>query len=798
MTRFFNLESYFECCQNTKIFNENSNNFIPSQGNNSLPLAYKNFYQTYKEQDFLLIPALLSQLPQKLQPRHQRLSKEKLGFNIIDDHSEEIFIIREANSLVLRSLQSSYLYANVYRYWNYATKLEKYTLSNKPMVIYDFDSFTPSQIIPLTFEKHPQSPFSIPIIDTRNLEEYDNLKLNLKYEEIYDDICLDIANLVIREFNLYFNLFEEITDVLKKINIFNYINQDGNLSELPLIISIQDQYYNYNLSLNNLSKIVLEHFPLQELTQIINNYGNQYNFVLLGSYTKLASIFHDLQQYNLIIPDNSQNDFPRIWEEARSKNFPLYGQHLDNISFFVMRKNEKLEIKLPSQICYQGQQEVIVYGEYTNLENEVKNDFPLNIEKVDLPFNINKQPLINDDSNKEQIYKIENQYFQQTPELDIKIRFRLKPGIAPKLEVIDQNNRILKSSLQDQEETTSDNLGYIPFESIVKFREEKSQQEVENFLQLNSTFVINFHNFLENISSEKSLNNPTQLAQAINIFIGENKQYFPTIFLCNHKNSMLDSISIDYQKSNRVVALIFNKLREQYYKIKEQYRKNKKRNLITKSMKLRQDTIIHDGYRDLLIFLGISYSLTNKISLDFMYDPVILTSKKPMSWEIHLQNLARVCCILARQQQFFNLFYLHSEYREKYFYQTNEYIWGYARVLLWYVDFNNSQGFLEYNKHFNVIVEYCLNVELNQKNKNYLQDALIALIYLLTFRENDPNFVSLNSPEYSQAKQLCQRLQSFPIRSKKANIDIPLNEFFEKILDGKATAEDTERMLTID
>ena len=82
-----------------------------------------------------------------------------------------------------------------------------------------------------------------------------------------------------------------------------------------------------------------------------------------------------------------------------------------------------------------------------NNQGIITNEFPLLKPTVSLPFTVNEQPLINDVTEKEQIYQINNQYFEKTPELKIKIRFRLQPGLNPKLEVIDQFDRILTSSL---------------------------------------------------------------------------------------------------------------------------------------------------------------------------------------------------------------------------------------------------------------------------------------------------------------------------------------------------------------
>jgi hypothetical protein len=69
---------------------------------------------------------------------------------------------------------------------------------------------------------------------------------------------------------------------------------------------------------------------------------------------------------------------------------------------------------------------------------------------------------------------------------------------------------------------------------------------------------------------------------------------------------------------------------------------------------------------------------------------------------------------------------------------------------------------------------------------------------LLTFREINPQFVERGSAPYILSKKLCDRLNLTPILSKKANIEIPLNQFFEQLLDVSATQEQVSNMIEID
>jgi hypothetical protein len=200
MTTLINLESYLECCQYAHLFAENPAKLIPNS--NGLPLAYRDFCRRHQSQSFSPVPAMTIAQPKTLTPRKSQLQQQNIGLILSDNSSKQIFIVREANSLVFRSLQSEYIYANVYRYWSYAEQLQQFANTDKQLVIYDFDSFTPSQITPLTFENYGNAPYPIPIIDTRSLEKYDALKLSQPYENIYDAICLAIANKIVQDLNV--------------------------------------------------------------------------------------------------------------------------------------------------------------------------------------------------------------------------------------------------------------------------------------------------------------------------------------------------------------------------------------------------------------------------------------------------------------------------------------------------------------------------------------------------------------------------------------------------------------------
>ena len=200
MTTLINLESYLECCRYAHLFEEDPGKLIPNS--NELPLAYRDFCNRHQSQSFLPIPAMKIAQPIALTPRQSQLPQQNIGLTLPDDSSEKIFIVREANSLVLRSLQSRYIYANAYRYWSYVEQLQQFTNSDRPLVIYDLDSFTPAQITPLTFEHPGKASYPIPIIDTRSLKQYDSLKLSNSYEDIYDSVIKKISKNIVNDLGI--------------------------------------------------------------------------------------------------------------------------------------------------------------------------------------------------------------------------------------------------------------------------------------------------------------------------------------------------------------------------------------------------------------------------------------------------------------------------------------------------------------------------------------------------------------------------------------------------------------------
>jgi hypothetical protein len=805
MTTLINLESYLECCQYAHLFAEDPAKLIPNS--NGLPLAYRDFCRRHQSQSFTPVPAMTIAQPKTLTPRKNQLPQQNIGLTLPDNSLEQIFIVREANSLVLRSLQSRYIYTSVYRYWSYVEQLQQFTNSDKPLVIYDFDSFTPAQITPLRFENHGNAPYPIPIIDTRSLKQYDALKLSQPYENIYDNISLAIANKIVQSLNLDTNNLLEVANYIKKINLFQNIEFTSS-EHISLVLKINHQFYSYNLLQKDLENIVSRYLPISDLNDIIRENQN-YHFVLLSSYTKFSANKIALEQQFpniLLIPNLNKNNFSGIWFEKTKSNFALFGQQLDRISFFIKRKgaDEKIEICLPDKICYEGEKEEPVYGEYPK-DEKLEQNFPLKTQDVTLPFQINDEPFLDNEMGVEQIYKIENQYFDQTPNLDIKIRFRLKPGLMPKLEILDNYERILDSKLIDREELaieTSDTLGFISIQEILTFRKNKSQKFI-NILKTQAIQIpITLSDFTRTINKSiidtTSKNNINSLSLVTRSFLKLIQNYSS---IENKSKNGLEVYVIDYQDKNKNLE-DFTQNYENIDKRVKNFLENIKFNGIAKQSSISQD--YRYIYRNIFQILGKSFAFSESLDLDFLYNAAqiyygdLLTKDNLFIYSIHIHNIARMSCTNERRKAFWDLFNVKSKYHQKEFYKVDDYIWGYARILLWYANLESDRLSLEvFSQHFTKILSHCLTLNVS-KDRKYLTDALIALIYLLTFRERSPQFVEEGSQAYNQSKKLCEKLAYIEIKSQKANLEIPLNQFFEQLLDGSATQEQVSNMIEID
>ena len=81
--------------------------------------------------------------------------------------------------------------------------------------------------------------------------------------------------------------------------------------------------------------------------------------------------------------------------------------------------------------------------------------------------------------------------------------------------------------------------------------------------------------------------------------------------------------------------------------------------------------------------------------------------------------------------------------------------------------------------------------------KPYQQDAFLALIYLLTFREVDSKFCTKKSEEYQLAERVIEKYK-LSLVYLKAVPDQSLNECFEELLNGNSSQESVRRIIEAD
>jgi len=163
--------------------------------------------------------------------------------------------------------------------------------------------------------------------------------------------------------------------------------------------------------------------------------------------------------------------------------------------------------------------------------------------------------------------------------------------------------------------------------------------------------------------------------------------------------------------------------------------------------------------------------------------------------------LAKVALKQQYQVAYFDIF--DSDFNDrKACYQIEDYLWGYSRILLWYSEFYRQYQTweLDYISHFKSITKYLLSDKIiaskNQPTR-YQQDAFLALIYLLTFREANSQFCTIESDEYQLAKEVIEKYKESLV-FLKAVPNRSLNECLEELLNGNSSQESVTGLVKAD
>lgn len=794
MTRLFNLESYPEICKYTQIFGESLSLNSPN-----IPFAYRDFLNTYKDRHFLS-PANLSSYYSNTIVRGE-YKPQFLGDQLDDQQEGDLVIVRDIDVLSLQNLDCPYIYASAYRYWNYVTQLQNIAKENKPLVIYDLDSLPCSYYLPISFQSHPNCSYSIPILDIRTPENYESLRLPFDPSNVYDTICEILAQYVIASDPNFVGIESSyLTQYLKKINVFNIIknclisNPNQEIVSLLIDFSNVDNtnlYLKAELPLTIVENIVSSVILVPRLKEIVQN-NCEYNFVLISQYNCLSNFRFSLESH-FFLPDISHSEFSKIWQEKQSQEFPLYGQFLDLITFQLANQ---ISINVPSEsertnICYEGERKFHTFiGKYTVPSGETKSSFLIDKPQVILPIKINGKTITKNQI--EQVYMINNQFFEKVSSLSVEIHFSLmlgKPLLLEIFEVLSEQKlgHKLNAKLGDRPEIK---LGFIPIQNIIEGRQIKENNAVTN-LCLNSKFTSSFPKGLDEIiralhayinQSSKNIKLRTDLK------LSEMEGIVRSNYLSLFKNDALQHISPD--SNNDIANEIIKKIKSSEIRL-----------LLEKALLMlgnhrkkavgKESGQIFNIYNDNLLLIGKQYKIAAIQDFDFLFDYL----KNSCNLSEHVKVIARISYNSNFQQKYFSLFETHlpKNNNNNFYYEYDSYLWGYARILMWYLDYNlNETNILLFKRHFNLIASHALS---DHSRNSYYQDALISLIYLLSFREFDSTFCEIGSLEYNLGIKLCEKLSFHPVLSKQVDINKSLNQIFYEFLNGTATGDDMDNLI---
>jgi len=199
-------------------------------------------------------------------------------------------------------------------------------------------------------------------------------------------------------------------------------------------------------------------------------------------------------------------------------------------------------------------------------------------------------------------------------------------------------------------------------------------------------------------------------------------------------------------------------------------------------------------YNFLILILGKMYGASVVLDFDFLFDPSYLPFKLPFNSNEYIKVLARISISPKLSKEYLYLFdQARTSQNNRKYYLLPSYIWGYARVLLWYLDFRDAANWLDFKQHFRLIATNLLN----EKLIDCRQDALISMIYLLSFREYNPDFCNLGSDEHKLALQVVAKFANNQVYSIQVSQEQSLNELLVKYLEGTATNQETRRLLEV-
>jgi hypothetical protein len=786
MTRLFNLESYIDACQYTRIFQKSPDQVIPDSRE-----KYKALLEKYAENRYLSPPIINNHRPSKLTINSSPLNYLSVGNELTVGEQKRLFIISDTLDLMTLSTSNilgrgdGYLYSSAYHYWNHYHEIHQYQIT-KSLVFIDLDNFGISNLIPVSLDTQENSRYQTPILDTRNQILLDHI---FDCPAIYKNIFDAISQRILTHFFALLTNTETVnhlSNYLQKINFLQLIQSCKNQETVDLIIEIKPKqqifYKQITLLISDVAKIICEKINFTNLQKIANQYP-QYQFVLVSQYNIFAEHIHaHLPNFIILQPNNQQ--FQQIWTEKNHVNFPLFAIYLDNIEFAVGIAGKVEWIKLSAKkdvISYEGKPTELI-GSIPSLNQ----DFVRIIggrSNASLPIRVNGEDYcIN---GKKQVYKIEIENYQGTEETLVQIQFNLQTGSFPELKVRDLKDRYKIKNFIDNQQTYS----YIPPSKITENRQQRSLAQIERLQKWQG--LTDFLGYLHQISDEldkiqihKISNLPInyQLSkEIINSACRAISFRQEGLELLQFVDTLSDTSIVDELKSH-LQYLNLNKIVDIIYQ------------LLADSHDFGLSASQQKWLVNAIIFTGKLYQFSEYIFPDRLFDNLELQFYNASQIRYgnlaneYLQCLARIAVTKKLQRQYFNLF--ESQYNL----ENSQYLWGYGRILLWSYNFNSSESFLNYREHFMKIMNLLTKPHISS-NYIYKQNAFLALIYLVTFRAHNSTFCQPKSQEFLLAKQVIEHFKDDKIMLNTISREKPLNEYFEEIIEGHLSADEIDDIL---
>ncbi|NEU71860.1 hypothetical protein PI95_004545 [Hassallia byssoidea VB512170] len=792
MTQLFNFESYVECCQYARLFHQSPEQFIPQDGD--LPRAYKAFLQNYATHPYLPEPIISANHPQELTINQTTLDYLSIGTKLTQGEKQRLFIIRDTVDLMTLSMSNllehkdGYLYSSAYYYWNYYSQIWQHKLT-KPLVFVDLDNFVSDRLIPINFSRLDNSPYQIPILNTKKTIFIDSGYNSI---ESYNSICQSIARRILADnfqaIAQNYDTVNHLANYLQKTSFFQiiqpYINQECFDFIIEILYNSQIFYKKVTLSIAIIADIVSKQINIQYLKQLANTHP-EYQFALISQY----NIFPHIQQLLPFICLNPRfQQFNQIWQEKSKLNFPLFAIYLDEIEFAIGITDEqgqksKQWIQLSNQkdaISYEGKPTVLIGCIPSKNQNFFR--IPQKNKTAKLPIKVNGNDYcIN---NVPQDYNIEIQNSQKTEDVCIRIEFHLQPGSFPELKVTDLEGKYkITASLTDRRKLS---YSYIPHEKIISTRQQESLAQINRLKTRNELefqeCLVHINGELENLGISKSSNRPINYATLKDLL----KKACEQIHKSNNRPDMLKSIDADSDEA--VVSNLRAKLKNQSLHkiidiICELFNSNTHRKL----------NLIQQGFLlEAIKFTGKLYNFSQYLLPNNLFEPIIFSRAKKVTYlnleNEYLQCLARVAINEELQRQYFSCF--NSYYKL----EKSQYLWGYGRILLWYYNFD-AVNLVNFRAHFTAIMEYLLNKSPSEFEYQYKQNAFLSLLYLLSFRANDKSFCQHNYEEMRMAERVISHFSKDRIILKQVSQEKPLNQFFQEMIKGTITEDDLGNLL---